>query len=467
MSIVTLEFDNLLEKSEIVMPLLSSSKNESGDNYNDTTGLTDKVQTAVFGIQAPLIMINSTIIDFDAVKYFSLKSKGSLPELVMTVEDRFELVTNIDKPSNDNEVRVQIIPRFDNAYKKIDLTFFITNIQVTGKLLRLTCSYKLSSLLSSQYKSFGEIDTYTLFKQIATETQLGFATNVAEAGDNRYVYCDNRSLYELMTDEIQFANAKDHILDWWVDLWDNINLVDIKERYNTVDPKEELQVWTTGQTKEVGQDIEVKPIKVPAVINNYPGFSNSELFVKAYNISNHPGMQMSKGTDKVFGIYSIDNKDYDDILIQDGDIKKDIFSKYNYIGENYGEYEYLMAKYIREGYIQKISSDTINVTLASPLLGLMRGHKVNFIRYTNNDMLENKMSGLEQAGLIDRNVESNISLHEYEMDDSGNGKFRVDKTVSGQYLIYGVDIVYNNNAWEYILTLVKPAATAVSIIQQK
>jgi hypothetical protein len=77
------------------------------------------------------------------------------------------------------------------------------------------------------------------------------------------------------------------------------------------------------------------------------------------------------------------------------------------------------------------------------------------------------MSGLEQAGLIDRNVESNISLHEYEMDDSGNGKFRVDKTVSGQYLIYGVDIVYNNNAWEYILTLVKPAATAVSIIQQK
>jgi hypothetical protein len=192
MSIVTLEFDNLLEKSEIVMPLLSSSKNESGDNYNDTTGLTDKVQTAVFGIQAPLIMINSTIIDFDAVKYFSLKSKGSLPELVMTVEDRFELVTNIDKPSNDNEVRVQIIPRFDNAYKKIDLTFFITNIQVTGKLLRLTCSYKLSSLLSSQYKSFGEIDTYTLFKQIATETQLGFATNVAEAGDNRYVYCDNR-----------------------------------------------------------------------------------------------------------------------------------------------------------------------------------------------------------------------------------------------------------------------------------
>ena len=98
MSIVTLEFDNLLEKSEIVMPLLSSSKNESGDNYSDT-GLTDKVQTAVFGIQAPLIMINSTIIDFDAVKYFSLKSKGSLPELIMTVEDRFELVTNIDKPS--------------------------------------------------------------------------------------------------------------------------------------------------------------------------------------------------------------------------------------------------------------------------------------------------------------------------------------------------------------------------------
>ena len=117
MSIVTVEFDNTLEKSEITLPLVSSSKSEGGNNYNDDN-LTDKAQTSVFGIQVPLIMINHTIIDFDAIHYFNLKSQSRLPELIMTVEDRYELINNIDKPTHDNEVRVQVLPRFDNAYKK-------------------------------------------------------------------------------------------------------------------------------------------------------------------------------------------------------------------------------------------------------------------------------------------------------------------------------------------------------------
>lgn len=465
MGIITLEFDNNLSKSEIVMPIASSSQHEAGEDYNDSN-LTDVSQTAVFGIQTPLIMINSTIIDFDAIKYFSLKSQGTLPELTLTVEDRFELVTNIDKPTNDNEVRVQIIPRFDNAYKKIDLTFFISSIQVNGKLLRLTCTYKVPALLSSQYKSFGKIDTYSLFKQIATDTQLGFATNVSTLDDKRFAYCDNRSLLDIMSDEITFATANEHIMDYWIDLWDNINLVDIKERYNTVDKDEDIMIWTTGQMSEVTQDTEIVPKQVPAVINNYPGFNNSELFVTSYSIVNNPGLQIVKGTDKVCGIYLDTECSYNDLLIQDGDIKQDIFYKYDYIGENYGSYAYLASKCIRDGYLQKISADTISVTLKSPVLGLMRGHKVNFIRYNNNDLLEDKLTGLEEANLIDRDVESNIPLDRYEMEDSGSGKFRIDKTTSGQYLIYGTSIVYSNNKWEYILTLVKPAFNAVTFIKK-
>ena len=105
------------------MSLLSSSAAEAGSEYSNE--YTDKAQTMVFGIQVPLIMINSTIIDFDAVQQFVLKSEGVTPELLMIVEDRYKLIENIDKPRHDNEVRVQIIPKFDNAYKKIDLTFYI------------------------------------------------------------------------------------------------------------------------------------------------------------------------------------------------------------------------------------------------------------------------------------------------------------------------------------------------------
>lgn len=464
MSIVTIEFDNTLEKSKIIMPLLSSSAEEAGDNYNDLN-ITDKVQTSVFGIQAPLIKINSTVIDFDAVHYFSLKSVDKLPELVMTVEDKYQIMTNIDSPTNDNEVRIQILPRFDNAYKKVDLTFFITSIQVTGSLVKLTCAYKLPALTSSQLRTFGEIDTYSLFKTIATETQLGFATNISTLDDLRFSYCNNCSLLDHLNTEIQYSNATEHIIDWWIDLWDNINLVDIKERYEAIDSNDDLMIWTAGQINEVTADNKTEPIKVVATVNNLPHYNNSELFVKEYTINNKPGANLSKGTDKVYAVYDEANKEYSDYLVQDGDVKKDIFTKLEYIGESYSSYNYLMAKQLRETYLQKITTETIDITLQSPLLALMRGHKLNFVRYTNDDVVENKIKTLEENNIVNRNVMTNIPLTEYEMTENGDGgKFIIDKNVSGQYLIIGVNIIYTDNKWEYKLNLAKPAIGKVSIL---
>lgn len=466
MSIITVEFDNTLTQSEITMPLLSSSPAESGNDNSQAA--TEKAQTAVFGIQTPLIQINSTIIDFDAVQYFELSSKGVLPELTITVQDRYELINNIDKPGLDNEVRIQILPKFDNAYKKINLTFYVSNIQINGNSIRLSCLYKLPMLVSSQYKSFGEIDTYNLFKTAAIDTGLGFASNISELSDNRFIYCDNKSLLDVMKSEIDYSNANEYILDWWVDLWNNINLVDVKERYNAIDPDDDLMIWVAGQVDEVGQDIENKPNKVIATLTTHPSLTNSELYVKSYSIQTNPGMSSTMGTDKVYGIYEDNNNEYIDYFIQDGDVKKDIFTKYTYIGENYGDYNYMLAKYLRKGYLQKITSENITVSLKSPLLALMRGHRVNFVRYVNDSRIENRLKNLENAGVINRNVESNIPLENYIIDTpSDNGQFIIDKTASGQYLIWDITIKYINNEWAYNLTLVKPASSKTSIVNEQ
>jgi hypothetical protein len=101
----------------------------------------------------------------------------------------------------------------------------------------------------------------------------------------------------------------------------------------------------------------------------------------------------------------------------------------------------------------------------------MRGHKVNFIHYINDDKIENRLKSLESQGIINRNVESNISLSDYELQNDDkeyvyDGKFVVDRTVSGQYLITGINIIYANNKWEYTLTLTKPASTKPNIINE-
>lgn len=466
MSIITVEFDNTLSQTEIVMPIISSSASEAGEEYNNT--LSDKAQTKVFGIQSPLIMINSTVIDFDAVHQFSLRSEGVLPELSMIVEDRYQIIENIDKPKLDNEVRVQILPKFDDAYKKIDLTFYITSINVNGALISLTCMYKAPTLTSSQFKTFGEIDTYSLFKTVANDTCLGFATNIAELTDNRYIYCDNKSFLDIMNEEIQFANCNEHILDYWIDLWNNINLADIKERYESIDSNEDIMIWVAGQVDEVTIDKKIEPVQVPAVLISHPAFTNYELYASSYDIINKPGTFVANGSDKVYSIYETAKGEYIDYFLQNGDVQKDIFQKYEYLGENYGEYNYLIAKKIRESYIQKIGSEQIKVTLKSPLLALMRGHKVNFIRYVNNDIIENKIKAIEDEGFIDRNIESNIPLQDFEIEtDTDNGKFVIDKTVSGQYLITGLNAMFKTSGWEYTLTLSRPPLSYPNILKKE
>ena len=127
-----------------------------------------------------------------------------------------------------------------------------------------------------------------------------------------------------------------------------------------------------------------------------------------------------------------------------------------------------MAKQLRDAYLQKINSESVVVTLKSPLLGLMRGHRVNYTRYVNNDMLENKIETLEEVGAVNRDIEANIPLEKYDSkNESGNGSFRLDKTASGQYLITGVEIAYTNEAWEYKLNLAKPASATTPILNNQ
>lgn len=466
MSQIQVKFDNTLKKSEIIVPLISSSKNEGGESYNNE--YTEIAQTSIFGIKSPLISINSTVIDFDSIYSFSLNSNGVLPELNMIVEDKYELINYIDKPGIDNEVRLQILPKFDNIYKKIDLTFYISNISVNGSLIKLSCIYKSPELMSYKLESLGKINTYNLFKNAALESHLGFASNVEEGDDKRFIYFDNKSWLDLLKTEINYSGKDYQILDWWVDLWDNINLVDMYERYNAKDSDEDMLIWVATQINDTSADTEIPYIQIPATIHNHPGHSNTELVYTNCESITKPGTSVSQGSDKVYSIYIDNNDEYLDYLIQDGDIQKDIFVKHEYLGESYGEYNYLLQKHIRQGFLQKINSECLKVTLPTPVLGLIRGNKVNFIKYTNNSILENKIKTLEEAGVVDRNIESNINLSDYELHTNDSYNYEIDRTTSGQYLINGVNINYSNSTgWSYILNLIRPADIKPNILKEE
>ena len=110
---IYLEFENKLKQSDIVIPLTNSSTEEAGSDYvYNRTGF---MQTSIYGILTPLIQINNIIVDFTDVNSFILKSTGPVPTVSLSVRDRYNLISSIDTPGSDNELRIQILPQFDNA----------------------------------------------------------------------------------------------------------------------------------------------------------------------------------------------------------------------------------------------------------------------------------------------------------------------------------------------------------------
>lgn len=470
--------DPNLQKREIVIPLHSTDSEETSEEYTgygDQRNITGAKQTSIYGILAPLIQINNIAIDFTDVIEFSLKSTSVLPSVSMVVRDRYDLIKTFDTPDNDNSLVVQIIPKFENVYKKINLIFYISSIRISKDFINLTGIYKLPKFLSSNIKSFGEISTFKLFKEISTDTGLGFASNVEDLDqDKRFVYCDNKSYEEILNREINFSGSKDtmEIYEYWVDFWDYLNLAEVYKLYKTILPDEhpDMQIWVSCKTDEVLENQEIPIRQTVANISNALPYSNTELYTKTYNIVNRAGSQVYLGSDKVYSIYGMDDGEYLDTLMLDSHVKQDIFTKYEYLGENYGTFNYLLASKKRAGFLQKVNTETIEVVMTTPLLALQRGAKVNFLWYINDSEYDYRKEVLETQGVIDKNSTINIPYTDDDTENPEKGKgeiapkYQIDKNISGQYLIIGCHIKFSNQKWEYILTLCKYASDKVEML---
>lgn len=440
MGAINLVFDNQLQQTPIEVPLVAPP-HEDGDN------MTEINQVMLHGVCTPVVSICGIVFDFDKVTKMTLYDNERIPSLELCVDDVEKRLSSISNPKSDNEIRLQILPPFDDAYKKIDLTFYINDIDVRGSRVTVSAIYKLPDIYISRLKSFGEIDTYNLFKTIASECLLGFASNCEENdGDKRFVYCNNISYEDLMNREIRMASNADNIYDYWIDVWNNINYVNVKQRFIDKDPEEEMELWcmATPSSGNIESSNVNQPVLTEAVISNHP-LRGGQLHVTKYNISNNIGRNKEKGTDRVYTIYK--DGAIIDSLIEDGNVQNDIFTKYYYLGENIGEYEYLTAISFYDSFSDIINKNTIEVNLAFPMLGIMRGSHVKFLWYDNNFFQK------QDIELLGGDMEDEIDQSEEIIDPD---KLMINKQISGEYLVHKTILNYNKGVWKNTLILTRP-----------
>lgn len=444
MAQITVKYDPTLKIEEIREPMYATSENECPEDKP-----AEIQQTKVTGILSPLIKVNNILILWDKVTKFELSSTGFLPELHFTFNDDLGFTKSLDQPGNDNLVLVQILPPFDDAYKKINLRFLIDSVQINGKKVTIICKYNIHALYQDTIKSFGKISTYDYLDTIAKSCELGFASNIDQSNDERYIYISNKNYISSIEKEIKISGGERCILDAWIDLRNYVILCDMYERYNAIES--DIKVWTAPtlipDTENTGKPI--TPKQEDAIITNSWALKTSQLYINDYIVANNTGNNAIMGTDKVLQSYNYHNTEASSILIQDGDVKKDTFIKTIYIGETFGEFDYLKNSICRTAFLQKINNNTIKVALKTPLLGLERGGKVNLRWYDANEII----SVIKN----EKPIESNIP--DQPEEDKNKTAMTLNKQVTGQYLIIGTTIRFDgfDKGWSYILTLSRPA----------
>jgi len=444
MAQITVKYDPTLEIEEIQELMYATTKEQDQDNKEGEVS-----QTKITGIISPLIKVNHINIMWSQITRFELRSTDLLPTLNFSFIDDMGFVKSLDQPDGDNLVLVQILPPFENAYKKINMRFYIDSVTINGNKVSISAIYNVQKLYQYQLRAFGKISTYDYFDKIAKDCELGLASNIDGTTDEHYVYMNNRTYAQSMSRELAVSGNETCILDSWIDFHNYLIICDMYERYNAID--KDLKVWTSSLVQDTAANADIEPRQEDAILSNAIAVRNSQLYVKDYKTVCHSGNNTYFGTDRILECYNIADQESKSTLIQDGDVKNDLFVKTIYRGELFGDYDYFLQEDCHKTYMKKINSDYIEVSLQTPLLGLERGQRVDFRWYDVNPAIK--------AVKDTKEIETNIPTEDQTEEDDDQDGWTLNKQVSGQYLIIGVIVKFKGIAggWQYTLQLARPA----------
>lgn len=455
MTIISEKYKHKLQFPKFVTPL--ESIEPDNESYVPSTGEVSKQN--VLGIEVPLVAIGDTIIETVDVISVVIRFDSFLPSCTVHINDSRGWFKSLTKPTlNSNDMHIQLIPKVvDGEIVKKVIPFYITSFQHAGeKDLYVTGVYKLPALYESRCKSFGEITTLDLFDKIATECQLGFSTNCNSVDDSRLIYVSNKSYIDLLQQEVLKGGSQNCILQAWVDWNNNLNLINILDRYNIKDAVDDMKVHITTNLSISSGENKLNYQVVTPQLSNHPSSEYSQLYFSEYYPINNRTNSITEGSDIALMTCTMYGEYEDcDYLVEDGEAENNIFKKYVYVGEKMSEKNRIEQPYITRFIHGMINSECIDVVLKNPILDLERGSQVILSVFEQSPLtrsfkdLSNPQSNVDEF--------NNKELDEETQDPS---QFVLNKMYSGQYMVLSTTIEYNKadtvTPYKYKLRLTRP-----------
>lgn len=465
MAQIELKREPTIKHKDIYISMFSDTPENMDNDYSPTSA----IQTKFYGILCPIIAINGLVIDMADITSFMLDGIPSVPTIELEFYDRNDSFKRFLDVGTDNILQLQIIPPADDMYKKVNLDFYLYEFSADGGMYSCKGEYKLQALTDTRWKAMGEVSTYELMDKISLETGLGFASNVDVIEDKRYITASYTTYLDLMKEEISRALADGtQVYDWWIDFWDNLVICNLYDRIKSVDQDEDMQVWEQSNVGNITQGDESTYERSLALYTNAPGRETSNLYIDSAEPYSNPVSQ-NKGNSVATTCWLEEKHEYISDCILDGDVEADanVFTKYEYLGEVYGSYNYLMAEKARELYMDKMLAETLVVHTTVPQLCLNKGSQVKVVWYENNSITQIRQDQID--GLYST-YEEQISeigwLKDFMPEKDENQPMLINLQISGQYTVLGQQIHFSGDSgtWDVYIKLTRPRETKPRIL---
>lgn len=348
-------------------------------------------------INIPVIKMNNIVLKDNQIDFLKIFYNSFIPEIILSVKDSDNLVRTLDTPGYDNDISIVITTEINGYYKKINLQFYITKIQIFDEYISYNAKFKFQDLNKNIFKQIGKgkLNTYNMLKEIAQECKLGFASTkkCEDIKDDRYRLAQSQTYIDLITQHIAFSGIdEESIFDCWIDLFGYLVLINVPYVFHEKVDQEQLMIYSmVGYHSGLEESSEVTGIQLQRTLtNNKVNANNYNLLIENYEpIVNNESIYNDGALNENYYLTGLGNTNQiktEQIQIiensLDGIKQADTyeFKKNNFLGIEFDpDMPILFKTQLNKRYFDKLKSRKLKVELSSYNLGLERGTLVNVV----------------------------------------------------------------------------------------
>ena len=387
----------------------------------------------------PFLWYNAYQIEYNHIKNLELSYVDNIPHINVTFRDSLGKMKDEGMPLDDSRISFFLNPR-TKLLKPIHLDFKIIDFSENKGIYQIQGFLDVKDLYLKKFKSYPQLTSFGIYKQISKDLGLGFNSNIDDTDDKMTWINTGHKLFEFLNETVRYSYKSDEtFLKHYIDFYYHLNYVDLEKELKR-DIEKELGVTNTGM-EEVTKKLSSETVQKYFLTNDFSAKQSNYYFEKFTIINNATKLALKKGYLTKIKFYDELEKTFlqFDVDALTGEADKKILMR------GAPQDEQFFKENVNFKYAGKIDTDNM--------------HKNYYYAYVQNEI---NLVELDKLGLILELPTPNYNYYKFQkvyviLSNQSNNMARspLNSRLSGQWMISDIAFTFINSSLRQRIELVK------------